>query len=85
MLIVGCAAPPAVQPSPTQAMPIVTAEGTKAPVATEMPPPVDIATPQVLDASAVCPPETEASTLYVLSLIHIFGLDDQFLAATAHG
>ena len=46
-------------------MPIVTAEGTKAPVATEMPPPVDIATPQVLDASAVCPPETEASTLYV--------------------
>ena len=66
MLIVGCAAPPAVQPSPTQAMPIVTAEGTQAPVATEMPQPADIATPSALDAS---PPSVRlkrtASTLYV--------------------
>jgi hypothetical protein len=65
MLIVGCAAPPAVQPSLTQAMPIVTVEGTQAPVATQMPRPVDIATPPALDTSVVCPPETEASTLYV--------------------
>jgi len=63
LLIAGCAAPPAPQPSATPA-PVVTVENTPAPIATEMPQPLEITTP-TLDVSTICPVETEGTTLYV--------------------
>ena len=58
VVIVGCATPPAIQPSATSTASVVPAQSPPAPIATATVTPV-------LDVSTLCPTGTESATLYV--------------------